>query len=176
MHCRRRMHLGLPPRGRPCWRYPTLQADRSHRVPQDPALATKSLPMNQSQQSRRYYQPVPRLWWLGRRSYILYVLRELSCVFITWFVVYLLLLISAINAGEHRYQQFLSAGANPWLLLLNMIALVFVVLHTITWFNQVPQIVIIRRHGQRVPRQVIVTFTYLLWTVLSTMVAWIVLG
>jgi fumarate reductase subunit C len=132
--------------------------------------------MNQLAQSRRYHQPVSPLWWLRRRSYLLYALRELSCLFVAWFVVYLLLLVSAINTGEDRYQQFLSASTNPWLLLLNMIALLFVVLHAITWFNQTPQAIVIHVHGQRVPRQAIVTSMYLLWTVLSVVAAWIILG
>ena len=132
--------------------------------------------MNQLQQPRRYHQPVSPLWWLRRRSYLLYALRELSCLFIGWFVVYLLLLFSAINAGAGRYQQFLTAGTNPWLLLLNTIALLFVVLHAITWFNQTPQAIVIRIHGQRVPRKAIITSMYLLWTTLSAMAAWIILG
>jgi fumarate reductase subunit C len=132
--------------------------------------------MNQFQQSRRYHQPVSHLWWLRRRSYLLYALRELSCLFIGWFVVYLLLLVASINAGEDRYRQFLGASTNPWLLLLNMIALLFVVLHAVTWFNQTPQAIVIRVRGQRVSRQTIVTFMYLLWTVLSAVAAWIILG
>lgn len=132
--------------------------------------------MNQFEQSRRYQQPVSPFWWLRRRSYLLYSLRELSCLFIAWFVVYLLLWFSAINTGENRYQQFLNASTNPWLLLLNMSALPFVVLHAITWFNQTPQAIVIRVHGQRVPQQVIVTSLYLLWTMLSAVAAWIILG
>jgi fumarate reductase subunit C len=132
--------------------------------------------MNQLAPSRRYHQPVSPLWWLRRRSYLLYALRELSCLFIGWFVAYLLLLVSAVNAGEDRYHQFLGASTNPWLLPLNMIALLFVVLHAVTWFNQTPQAIVIHIHGRRVPRQAIVTALYLLWTVLSGMTAWIILG
>jgi fumarate reductase subunit C len=132
--------------------------------------------MNQLAPSRRYHQPVSPLWWLRRRFYLLYALRELSCLFIGWFVVYLLLLVASINIGEDRYQQFLSASTNPWLLLLNTIALLFVVLHAVTWFNQTPQAIVIRVRGQRVPRQAIITFMYLLWAVLSVVAAWIILG
>lgn len=132
--------------------------------------------MNQLQQSRRYRQPVSPFWWLRRRSYLLFALRELSCLFVAWFVTYLLLLITAINAGEDRYQQFLSRNTNPALLLLNIIALLFLVLHAATWFNQTPQAIVMRIRGQRVPRYSIVMSMYLLWAMLSAVVAWIVLG
>ncbi|MGH3780855.1 MAG: hypothetical protein ACRDRO_09570 [Pseudonocardiaceae bacterium] len=131
--------------------------------------------MNQLRQSQRYRQPVSPFWWLRRRSYFLFALRELSCLFVAWFVAYLLLLVSAINAGEDRYQQFLSASTNPWLLLFNMISLLFVVLHATTWFNQTPQAIVLRIRGQRVPRHAIVMSMYLLWAMLSAVVAWIVL-
>ncbi len=131
--------------------------------------------MNQLQQPKRYYQPVSLFWWLRRRSYLLFALRELSCLFVAWFVAYLLLLVRAINAGEDRYQQFLSASANPWLLLLNMIALLFVVLHTITWFNQTPQAIVVRIRDQRLPRHGIVMSMYLLWAAVSAVTTSIVL-
>ena len=49
---------------------------------------------------RAYRQPVPRFWWAKRRSYLLFMLREISCVFVAWFVVYLLLLVRAIGGGR----------------------------------------------------------------------------
>lgn len=132
--------------------------------------------MNKLQQSQRYSQPLSLFWWLKRRTYFIFALRELSCLFVGWFVVYLLLLARAINAGEDRYLQFMSASANPWLLLLNMISLLFAVVHATTWFNQTPQVIVMRIRGQRVPQYAIVASMYLLWIVLSVVTAWIVLG
>jgi fumarate reductase subunit C len=56
-----------------------------------------------------------------------------------------------------------------------MVALLFLVLHAVTWFNQTPQAIVIRIRGQRVPRQAIVMSMYLLWAMLSAVMAWIVL-
>ena len=47
-------------------------------------------------QGRPYRPRVSRFWWLRRRSYLLFVLRELSSVFVAWFVVYLLLLVENV--------------------------------------------------------------------------------
>ena len=55
-------------------------------------------------------------WWLERWSYLAFILRELSSIFVAWFVVYLLLLVRAVSQGESGYRQFLSwsAGRRFW--------------------------------------------------------------
>ena len=40
---------------------------------------------------------VSTYWWLQRRSYLAFILRELSSIFVGWFVVFLLLLIVAVS-------------------------------------------------------------------------------
>ena len=125
----------------------------------------------------RWYRPcVSRFWWLRRRSYLLFVLRELSSVFVAWFVVFLLLLVRAVSQGEREYQRFLDLSATPWMLALNVVALFFVVFHTITWFNLAPQAIVVRLRGRRVPGRWILILHYLAWAVLSAITAWVILG
>ncbi len=40
-----------------------------------------------------YRQPVSRLWWLKKRTYFLFVMRELSSVFVAWFAVFLMMMV-----------------------------------------------------------------------------------
>ena len=70
----------------------------------------------------RLYKPRVRpLWWLSRRTYTLFVLRELSSAFVAWTVVYLLLLVRAVFRGPVAYQRFLDWSASPWLIALNLV-------------------------------------------------------
>lgn len=115
-------------------------------------------------------------WWLRRRSYLAFVVRELSSLFVAWFVVFLLLLINALAQGEAQYQSFLDWSANPWIVLLNAISLAFVVFHTITWFNAAPQAMVVRVRGERIPPTWLAGAHYLAWALLSALVAWLVLG
>lgn len=125
----------------------------------------------------RWYKPrVSRFWWLRRRSYLVFVIRELSSVFVAWFVVFLLLLVRAVAQGEREYQQFLDLAATPWMLALNVVALFFVVFHTVTWFNLAPKAIVVRLGGRRVPAASIVVLHYLAWALVSAFVAWLVLG
>ncbi|GAA1583463.1 fumarate reductase subunit C [Kribbella sancticallisti] len=122
-----------------------------------------------------YQRPIPTFWWLERRSYLLFVLRELSSVFVAWFVVYLLLLINAISGGSTEYEQFLDRSGHWWVVAINVIALLFVLLHTVTWFGLAPKAMVIQLRGRRVPAAQVVVGHYLLWVVLSAVVAWVVL-
>jgi len=126
--------------------------------------------------ARLYRRPVPPFWWLHRRSYLLFVLRELSSVFVAWFVVYLLLLVNAVHAGNDSYQSFLQWSGRPWVFLLNIVALAFVLLHAITWFNLAPKAMVIRMRGRRLPPRSVAAAHFAAWVVASAGVAWIVLG
>jgi fumarate reductase subunit C len=121
--------------------------------------------------ARLYRRPVPPFWWLHRRSYLLFVLRELSSVFVAWFVAYLLLLIDAVNRGSDAYRRFLDWAGSPAIVLLNVVALAFVVLHAVTWFNLAPRAIVIRIRGQRLPSWMVAAAHFTAWTVV---IAWIV--
>ncbi|GEL17411.1 fumarate reductase subunit C [Pseudonocardia asaccharolytica] len=115
-------------------------------------------------------------WWVRRRSYLLFVLRELSCVFVAWFVVYLLLLVAAVHRGNDAYQGFLQWSGQPGMLVLNLVALAFVVLHAITWFNLAPKAMVVRLHGRRLPSRIVAAGHFTAWLVVSALVAWLVVG
>ena len=125
----------------------------------------------------RWYRPrMSVFWWVGRRSYLVFVLRELSSVFVAWSVVFLLLLVRAVSQGGAEYQRFLNLSSNPWMLALNAVALAFVVFHAITWFNLAPQAMVVRLRGKRVARSVIAGAHYAGWALLSALAAWLILG
>jgi fumarate reductase subunit C len=115
-------------------------------------------------------------WWLTRWSYLAFILRELSSLFIAWSVVYLLLLVRAVIQGDSRYQQFLVWSGSPVVLLLNLVSLGFVVLHSVTWFNLAPKALVVRVGGKRVPGSWIAATNYVAWALSSALVAWLLLG
>lgn len=125
--------------------------------------------------ARAYRQPVSRFWWLRRRSYFLFMMRELSSVFVAWFVVFLLMLVAAVSSGPVAYQEFLDWSARPWVIALDVIASAFVLLHAVTWFNLAPKAMVVRLRGRRVPPRVVLAAHYGLWAACSAVVAWVIL-
>jgi fumarate reductase subunit C len=121
-----------------------------------------------------YRRPMSTWWWLRKRSYFVFVMRELSSIFIAWVVVYLLLLLRAVGRGEAAYDDFLDWASAPWVVVLNVVALVFVVLHVVTWFNLTPQAMAVQVRGRPVPATVIIASQYAGLAVVSLFVLWLV--
>jgi fumarate reductase subunit C len=123
----------------------------------------------------RPYRPrISTWWWTRKRTYLVFVLRELSSVFVAWFVVYLVLFLDAVGQGEAAYQRFLDWAAAPWVTALNVVALVFVLLHTVTWFSLTPQAMGVRVAGRKVPDLHIIAGQYTGLVVVSGFVLWLV--
>jgi fumarate reductase subunit C len=125
--------------------------------------------------ARPYRQPVSRLWWLRRRSYLLFALRELSCVFVAWFVAFTLMLVVAVGSGPESYRDFLDWSTRPWVLALNVIAAAFVLLHAVTWFNLAPKAMVVRLGGRPVRPAAVIAAHYVLWIVCSIIAVWVIL-
>jgi fumarate reductase subunit C len=125
---------------------------------------------------RAYRQPVSRYWWAQRRSYLLFMLREISCVFVAWFVVYLLLLVNALGAGQDSYARFLDWSANPLVVVLNTVALIFLLVHAVTWFGLAPRAMVLHLRGRRVSPGAVLAGHYAAWLVVSAVVVWLVMS
>ena len=121
-----------------------------------------------------YRRPISVWWWTRKRTYFLFVMRELSSLFIAWLVLYLLLLIRAVDHGPAAYADFLDRAASPWLVVLNVVAFGFVLLHTVTWFSLTPQAMVVSVRGRRVPAAAIIAGQYAALFVVSALVYWLV--
>jgi fumarate reductase subunit C len=125
---------------------------------------------------RWYRKRVSTYWWMGQWHYTKFILRELSSVAVALFVIMTLLMLRALRAGPEAYARYTHRLASPWMIAFSAIAFLFVLLHTITWFNLAPRAMAVRVRGKRVPEFMIAAPNYALWVVASAAVAWIVLG
>jgi fumarate reductase subunit C len=121
-----------------------------------------------------YRRPISVWWWTRKRTYFLFVMRELSSLFIAWLVFYLLLLIRAVGRDEAAYADFLDWASSPWLVALNVVAFGFVLLHTVTWFSLTPQAMVVSLRGRRVPAAAIIGAQYAGLATVSAFVFWLV--
>jgi fumarate reductase subunit C len=133
-------------------------------------------PTTTKDQPRLYHRPMSTWWWLGKRTYLTFILRELSSVFVAWFVVFLLLLVRAVGQGDDEYRDFLDWADSPWVVTLNIVALAFVLLHAVTWFNLAPKAIVVRLRGRRVPPTWIAVSHFAAWAVVSAFILWLLVG
>jgi fumarate reductase subunit C len=125
---------------------------------------------------RWYRTPVSTYWWLGQWTYLKFVLRELTSIFVAFFVVTTLVRLRALHNGPQAYADFQKWLKNPAVIALNAISFCFVVYHTVTWFALAPRAMAVRVRGKRVPEPLIMAANYAAWLAVSGMVAWFLLG
>jgi fumarate reductase subunit C len=118
-------------------------------------------------------QPVSTYWWLQRRSYVAFVAREVSSLFIAWSVVVVLMLVGAVRQGEDAYRQFLAWTATPAVLVLNVVSLVFILFHAVTWFNLAPAALVVRVGDRRIPGTLIAASNYIAFIAACAVIAWL---
>ena len=134
-----------------------------------------------SQVQPEYQQRVlpPRVstfWWLEKGSYLVFILRELSCVFVAWFVVYLLMLVRAVTQGGASYQALMDWSATTPILLLNIVSFLFLIFHAVTFFDAAPQAMVVKLGPNQVPGSLILAGHYVGWAAASALVIWLVVG
>jgi len=123
---------------------------------------------------RTYRRQLSTWWWVRKPSYFLFVMRELSSFFVAWFVLYLLILVAAVGRGDEAYQDVLDFAAHPVVVVVNVVAFAFVVLHTITWFTLTPKAMDVRLGARPVPASMVVASQYVGLAVVSAFVVWLV--
>jgi succinate dehydrogenase subunit C len=122
---------------------------------------------------RWYRRRMSVWWWLKNRAYSMFVLRELTSVFVAFFALLYLWQLRALAAGPDAYARFVARLKTPLFLTVDTVALVFVLFHTISWFNLTPTAMVVRMKGKRVPDRIVAGSNYVVWVLLSGIVAWI---
>jgi len=124
---------------------------------------------------RWHRAPVSVWWWLRKRSYALFVLREISSVFVAFFAGVTLLQVRALRAGPEAHARFVEWLRSPGVLALHVVVLAFVLLHAITWFHLAPKAMALRISGKKVPDAAIVMGNYAAFLVASAVLAFFIL-
>ena len=115
-------------------------------------------------------------WWLEKPAYFWFILREGSCMFVGWFTLYLLWLIDAVRQGAAAYDQFLAWSSTPWVLILNVVALAFLIFHAITFFQAAPQAMVVHLGRTKVPGTALLAGHYAAWAGASIVICWLLTG
>ena len=120
-------------------------------------------------------QRLSTYWWLGKWPYVKFILREISSVFVAWFVIYLLLLVRAVSRGEVAYRDFIEFSNHPVVLAVNVVAFFFITFHALTWFAVAPQAIVAHMGTKKVPPILIAASHYGAWVVVSAVMFWFLL-
>jgi fumarate reductase subunit C len=120
-----------------------------------------------AEKARLYYPKMPVTWWLRNLKYFLFMMRELSSVFIAIFLMVFLVQIAALARGPEEYAAFVQKlGSRGWI-SFHVVALLFALYHSYTWFDLTSKVQVVRLGGRQVPPPVVTAVNLGVWVVLS---------
>jgi len=114
-------------------------------------------------------RPVPATWWLKKKSYFFFMLRELTCVFVGGYALFLLVLAVTLEDAT----AFATVLHSPFLITFQIIALPMALYHSITWFNLTPKVMVVWRGEEKVDPRIIAGANYVACVVASIIILWI---
>ena len=120
------------------------------------------------------HRPMPAGWWLQKQSYFLFVMRELSAVFVALVAVNCVFLFDAVKHGKNAYESSLAALGSPLGMVLSLVALVFALLHSITFFLLAGKVLVIHTGEDKVPGSLVSGAHFAAWAVVSVAFVWLV--
>jgi len=119
---------------------------------------------------RPYIRSVERNWWLGHRRYVVYMIRELTSLFVGIYCAVLAIGLLRLAEGRAAWESFLGAMSGPAGVGLQLICLAFALFHSVTWFALTPKAMPLTIHGERVAAKAIVGMHYGAWAAVSLIV------
>lgn len=120
-----------------------------------------------------YRTRMPIFWWVHKWIHFRFILRELTSVSVAFSALVLLGYVRAVNLGPEAYANFLDRLKTPVSIVLHAVAFVFVLFHSITWFNLAPKALVIRVGSRRIAGVVVAALNYVAWGIISVAIVWI---
>jgi len=117
--------------------------------------------------SKEYIRPMPANWWMMKKAYVLFIVRELTCVFVGGYALFLLVLVSRAGDPDAFAELLINF---PLLIALQIIALPMLLYHSITWINLTPKVMVVWRGEERVSPLLIAGVNYVAWAIISIVI------
>ena len=91
------------------------------------------------------------LWWLGNRNYFIFMLRELSPVFMALFLLAFIQIPIHLLHHPETWAACADFFRKPGVIAFNILALAFSLLHAVTWFQAATTVLPVRLMGKPFP-------------------------
>ena len=123
--------------------------------------------------TKEYVRPMPATWWLKRWPYTKFMIRDVTAIFIAGYCVFLMVLMWRAGQGSEQFRKTYEALQSPFSIALHVIAMIFAVIHSVTFFNLTPRVIVVYRGDEKVPEAAIAALHYAMWAV-ATLVLFII--
>ena len=124
--------------------------------------------MGEKMSRNPFVREVPKVsWFFDHPRYLRYMVRELSCLFVGAYALLVVVGLARLAESEAGYLLFLDSLKSPSMIVFQMLALVFSVYHSVTWFNLTPKALPLQVGEHFIPGWVIAGLHYAVWIALS---------
>ncbi len=122
---------------------------------------------------QRYETPMPWTWFTQRRGYRLFMVREVTSVFLAAYLIYLIVWIYRLAQGPETFADTIDTARHPLSVVLHILTLCAALYHSITWFNLTPKIMPMYLGEDRVPDfWAAIIMGYLPWIAVTVVILW----
>jgi len=122
-----------------------------------------------------YNRPPPHRFWLHRRPYFMFIVREMTSLFIAGFCLFLLAFIYTLGQGSEAYNSMVEVLKSTFMITVHWVVLVFALYHSYTWFNLTPKVMVVWIGSRKIPEYVVLGGVYSGWIAVSLAIAWLIL-
>ncbi len=116
----------------------------------------------------------PIFWWLERLAYGKFITRELTSLAVGYAAVLLMLQVWVLSKGQATFERFLVFLESTPVLIFHGVVLLFLLFHSVTWFNLAPKALVLRLGRRRIPDAIVLAGHYAAWLVATALVIWLV--
>jgi fumarate reductase subunit C len=121
--------------------------------------------------SRPYMRQMSKTsWFMTHARYKSYMLHEVSSLFVALYMALLIAGLFRLGSGPDAWAGFLAFVKSPIVVILSLIAFALFIVHTVSWFQAVPQAMRIQQGEHFVPGKLIVGAHYVVLGVVSLFV------
>jgi fumarate reductase subunit C len=118
---------------------------------------------------REYRWRMPTSWWVRKRHYFTYMLREFSSLPMALWMLWLLVEIQRAGGPASQYRPH----GSPAFIVFSVIVLLFSLYHSVTFLSLAGTILHFKVLDRPVPSRLIVLAMFGMWLVASVVVAFV---
>ena len=119
---------------------------------------------------RPFVRKVERNWWLQHPRYVVYMIRELTSLYVGLYCALLVVGLVRLAQGRAAWDAFVAAVSSPLGVIFQLVCLSFAIYHSVTWFALTPKAMPLTIKGEPVPGIAIVGAHYAAWAAVSIVV------
>lgn len=127
-------------------------------------------------QAKAYRRRMPIFWWLRKAAYTKFIVRELTSLAVAYSAMLLLVFAGAAARGPEAFDAVGAWLGRPWVVAVNLLALLALLFHSVTWLNLAPKALVLKVGRRRLSDRAVIAAHYLAWIVASALVVWGLVG